>query len=60
VESGRRRRHQRAMLPDTTGFAAGHEGALPIWKLRPAAPSSVRCVASGFLGNGFKGRSPHP
>jgi len=41
-------------------FTGGHEGAQPIWKCWPAAPSSGRHLASAFLGNGLMGRSSHP
>lgn len=41
-------------------FAGGHEGAQPVWKPWPAAPSSVRHPALGFLVDALTGRPARP
>ena len=54
--AGRVSRQPRMAPGFLPSFAGGHAGAQPIWKLWPAAPSSVRHLALGFPVNALAGR----
>ena len=53
---GRVSRQHRLAPSFPPSFAGGHEGAQPLWKPWPAAPSSVRHLAVGFLVDALTGR----